>query len=69
MRRINLDYFLLGGGKQAFRKLPNLLRMATYASAEYNELNRHLEVEAKRIGCKPNEIDFDEKNEIYDIAW
>src|SRR5690606_20105587 len=69
MRRINLDFFLLGGGKQAFRKLPNLLRTATYATVEYNEFNKHLGEEAKRLDCKPNEIDFDEKNEIYDIAW
>lgn len=69
MRRINLDFFLLSGGKQAFRKLPNLLRTSAYATAEYNEFTKQLEREAKRIGCKPQNIDFDENPDIYSIKW
>ncbi|WP_150452533.1 DUF6904 family protein [Arenibacter lacus] len=37
MRSINLDYFLLGGGKRAFRKLPTLLKRGTYFSSENNK--------------------------------
>src|SRR5690606_3038878 len=69
MRRISLDYFLLRGGKRAFRKLPHLLRMAMYGTVEYNGFNKYLEQEAQRIESKPDSIDFDEENEIYNIAW
>ncbi len=39
MRSINADYFELGGGKSAFRKLPKLLGRAVYATQEFNDYN------------------------------
>lgn len=69
MRSINLDFFLLKGGKQAFKKLPNLLKASAYGTQEFEELNRHLENEAKQLGCRVEDIDFDEENEIYEIVW
>ena len=38
MRSINLDYYLLGGGKSAFRKLPNLLRKGIFFTNEYKDM-------------------------------
>lgn len=69
MRRINLDFFLLGGGKAAFKKLPNLMKTASFATVEYKKLNDELIIEAKKIGSKPDLLDFDESNEIYNIVW
>lgn len=69
MRQINMDFFLLEGGKQAFRKLPSLLRASTYGTTEYNKVNNDFEKDAKRSGCRPHEIDFDEESDIYEIVW
>lgn len=69
MRHINFEYFSMGGGKQAFRKLPNLLRASTYATDEHDELNKYLEKEATRIRSKPDMLDFNEDDELYTITW
>lgn len=69
MRQINLKFFLLGGGKNAFKKLPELLKASAYSTPEFNELNMHLQKEATRLGVKPECLDFDEGNSIYEVKW
>ena len=70
MRNINLDYFLLGGGKRAFRKLPDLLQRGIFLSDEYKSYKIHLENDAKRLGCEVNDIDIDDDNVDYEnLKW
>lgn len=69
MRQINLEFFQLGGGRNAFKKLPELLRVSVYSTPEFNELNEYLQKEAARLGIKAECLDFEEENNIYDIKW
>ena len=70
MRSINLDYFLLGGGKRAFRKLPDLLQRGIFFSDEYKSYKNDLEKDAKRLGCDVNDMDIDDDNIDYDnMKW
>lgn len=69
MRSINQDYFLLGGGKRAFRKLPEMLRRGVFYTKEYKEYESFLKEEAKRLNCDINEIELDDDDIIYDIKW
>ena len=70
MRSINLDYDMLGGGKKAFRKLPDLLQKGVYFTEEYNSFRSFLEKEAKRLGCDVNDIDINDDFFDYDkILW
>lgn len=70
MRSINLDYFLLGGGKRAFRKLPELLQRGIFFSDEYKSYKIELEKDAKRFDCKVNDMDIDDDNIDYEnIKW
>jgi hypothetical protein len=69
MRRINLDYFILGGGKRAFRRLPELLRRGIFFTNEYKEYKAFLEKEAERLKCNINEIELDDDDINYDIKW
>ncbi len=67
MRSINLDFFTLGGGKRAFRKLPDLLKRGVYFTDEFREYQKFLEVEAKKHDCEISELelsddDFDYEN-------
>lgn len=70
MRIVNLDFFLLGGGKKAFRKLPELLRRGVYYTQEYIDYQQFLEKEAKRLNCKPSEIELNDDDFNYDaVKW
>lgn len=69
MRRIDAEYFSLGGGKAAFRKLPQLLKMASFHTKEFMEYKKHLEKEAERLKCKVDDLDLDEDDTLYDIVW
>lgn len=66
MRSINLEYYLLGGGKKAFRKLPELLKRGIFLTNEYKEYKRILEEDAKRLNCQVNEMDLDDDDIDYD---
>ncbi|MCY4780410.1 hypothetical protein ORI89_12165 [Sphingobacterium sp. UT-1RO-CII-1] len=65
MCQLNENFFSLGKGKQAFRKLPELLRASSYATVEFNELNDYIEEEAKRLDGKPNQFKIPEIKEFY----
>lgn len=70
MRSVNMDYFLLGGGKKAFRKLPELLKRGIFFSDEYRVYNTFLEKEAKRLGCAVNDMEIDDDSIDYEqIKW
>lgn len=70
MRSINLDYFLLGGGKRAFRKLSNLLCRGVYSTNSYNEYNQLLVKESKRLGCDVRDLDIEDDHIDYEkLRW
>ena len=70
MRSVNVDFFLLGGGKRAFRKLPNLLKRGVYFSSEYEAYAKFLEKEAKRLGCEATYLEIDDNDiEYAGIQW
>jgi hypothetical protein len=70
MRSINLDYYLLGGGKQAFKKLPELLRRGIFHTNEYNEYEKYLHEEAKRLSCDIADLELSDDDVDYEkIRW
>jgi hypothetical protein len=70
MRFIGAEYFRLGGGKRAFRKLPNLLRRAVYFTDEYKEYDRILKAEAKRLNCNTYDLEVNDDDIDYEnITW
>lgn len=70
MRSINLDYFLLGGGKKAFRKLPDLLKVGVFFTPEYKEYKKFLEDDAKRLECEIDDLELDDDSFDYqNIKW
>ena len=70
MRSINLDFFLLGGGKQAFRKLPDLLKKGVFYSDEYKAYAKFLEEEAKRLNCKIEDLELNDDDFDYEkVKW
>ena len=70
MRSINAEYFELGGGKTAFRKLSKLLRRAVYATDEYNSYHAHLVLEAQRLACEITDLELSDENIDYEkIKW
>ena len=69
MRTINLEYFLLGRGKKAFRMLPKLLQKSIYGTEEYNEYTEQLIMDAKRLNCETSELEINDDNINYEIKW
>lgn len=70
MRSINIDYFLLGGGKKAFRQLPELLKRGVYSTEEYKEYQTFLEKESKRLNCEISNMDINDDHIDYEnIKW
>lgn len=70
MRSINADYFELGGGKTAFRRLPQLLKTGICYTEEFNRFETFLEKEAKRLNCKISELEMNDEEIDYDgIKW
>jgi hypothetical protein len=59
MESINFDYFLLGGGKKAFRMLPNLLKRGIFGTSEYESYLKILRKDAKKFGCSMTELEID----------
>ena len=70
MRSINLDYFQLGGGKRAFRKLPELLKRGIFFTDEYKEYQEFLEREAKQLNCDVSDMEIDDDHIDYEhLKW
>lgn len=51
MRSINLDFFRLGGGKKAFRELPNPLKRVFITREECSNCQKPLQTEVKKMNC------------------
>jgi len=70
MRKINMDYVMQGGGKKAFRELPELLEKAVFLTDEYDVYQNFLENEAKRLGCTVNDLEIDDDYVDYEgFKW
>lgn len=70
MRSINADYFELGGGKSAFKKLSNLLKKGVYPTDEYNKYKAFLVSESKRLNCSISDLELSDDHIKYDkIKW
>ncbi len=70
MRSINVDYISLGGGKRAFRKLPELLMRGVFFTDEYKAYKNFLESDARRLGCEIEEMHILDDHIDYDgIKW
>jgi len=70
MRRINLDFFLLNGGKKAFRQLPELLKKACFGTSEYLAYRTELEEDAKKLNTIAPKLELDDDTFDYDrVKW
>lgn len=70
MRTINAEYFRLGGGKRAFRKLPDLLNKSVYYTNQYREYAEILKLEAERLKCKVSDLEINDDDIDYEnIKW
>lgn len=69
MRHVNAAFFETKGGKTAFRKLADMMRVAVYASDEYKELLNYLKSEAKKYNCKIEDLELSDDNVDYEVEW
>lgn len=69
MRHINATFFEMKGGKIAFRKLADLMRVSIYSSNEYNDFLHFLSSEAKKHNCKIDDLELSDNDKIYEIEW
>lgn len=70
MRSINLEYFLLNGGKKAFRKLTQLLQKSVFQTNEYKDYLSFLEKDAERLNCEISDLEIDDDHIDYEgIEW
>lgn len=70
MRGIHIDYVQLGGGKMAFRKLPELLKRGVFFTEEHKEYREFLEKEAKRLQCNVSDLELDDDHIDYEhLKW
>lgn len=69
MRSINQEAFMLGGGKRAFRKIPDLLKRGVFFTNEYKEYEAFLKKESERLNCNIDEMDINDDDINYDIEW
>ncbi|NOQ72987.1 MAG: hypothetical protein GQ574_13340 [Crocinitomix sp.] len=70
MRSINVDYISLGGGKRAFRTLPNLLKRGVYYTDEYKEYENFLKLESERLNCGGTNMEINDDHIDYEnIKW
>lgn len=70
MRSITYEFFMLGGGKTAFRKLPQLLKKGIFFSEPYKAYEQHLRSEAKRLNCDSTDLELgDDDFEYEDVLW
>lgn len=69
MRNVNASFFQLKGGKRAFRKLADLMRVSLFFSEEYNELLHFLESEANKYNCNIKDLELNDNDALYEIEW
>ncbi|GAA3584946.1 hypothetical protein GCM10022395_36150 [Snuella lapsa] len=67
---IDTDYLRLNGGKRAFRKLPELLKRGVTFTAEYQDYEKFLKSEAKRLNCEISQLEINDKDIDYkNLKW
>ncbi|WP_034892598.1 DUF6904 family protein [Gillisia sp. Hel_I_29] len=70
MRRINIEYLQMGGGKKAFRELPVLMKKAVFYNREYDEYSKQLKEDADLLGCKISELEINDEHMDYEnLKW
>lgn len=70
LRNIDANYFTLGGGKTAFRKLPALMNKAVLNHKEYIDYLVFLNKEATRLECSIYDLEISDDDIKYDeIIW
>ena len=70
MRRVGIEYVSLRGGKKSFRKLPQILRIASYGTSEYSLYKSELESDAKRLSVDVSELELNDDEFDYEsIKW
>ncbi|WP_333662685.1 DUF6904 family protein [Chishuiella changwenlii] len=70
MRGLNYDFFQLGGGKRAFRKLPELLRTGIFYTEEYKDYANYLKKESEKKNCSISDLELEDNDFDYDkIFW
>lgn len=70
MRSVHTEYFMLDGGKRAFRKLPDLLKCAVYYTEEYKEYQDFLKKEAKQLNCAISDLEINDDHIDYEhLKW
>lgn len=69
MRSTNADFIMLGGGKRAFRKLPELLKKGVLGNDEYHDYKDVLMKEAKRLNCTIDNLEIMDDHVNYEMPW
>ena len=69
MRSTNADVIMLGGGKRAFRKLPELLKKGVVGNDEYHDYKDVLMKEAKRLNCTIDNLEIMDDHVNYEMPW
>lgn len=69
MRFTNTDFITLGGGKRAFRKLPELLKKGVVGNDEYHDYKDVLMKEAKRLNCTIDNLEIMDDHVNYEMPW
>ncbi len=60
MRSIDNEFIQLGGGKRAFRSLPDLLQRSVYNSHRYNRYLKELEAASEEFKCKIEDLEIND---------
>ncbi|MDO7172240.1 DUF6904 family protein [Mariniflexile sp. AS56] len=67
---IDTDYLRLKGGKRAFRKLPELLKRGVQFTSEFQDYEKFLKQEAKRLNCEINQLEINDEDIDYEnLEW
>lgn len=69
MRHINATFFEMKGGKFAFRKLADLMKVAIFLSDEFKDFFNFLNSEAKKHNCNIEDLELSDDDKIYEIEW
>ena len=70
MRGLNYDFFQMGGGKRAFRKLPELLKRGIFYTDEYKDYLSFLTRESEKLKCPISELEINDDDFDYEkIIW
>lgn len=69
MRILNFRFFELRGGKNSFKKLPEILEGGVKGTKDYIEIRNNLLKRAIELGCEINELELDDDNSVYNVRW